>query len=135
MLWEQKIVPSFRTQSGLLFVRNGFVAEEAGVNVETRLDYIQIPVIAKVKVGPVYGLGGITGGYRVGATSVVNDVKTKLKKENLNRLDFGAQVGFGFKVLFFGIEGRYNWGLSNVSKVEGQDFKNKYFQLGVHFML
>jgi hypothetical protein len=135
VLWEQKIIPLIRLQSGLTYVQNGLKTESAGVETKLNLNYLQIPVIAKVKVAMFYGLAGFTGGYRVAATTVVNDQKIKVDKESLNRLDLGAQVGVGFKILFFGIEGRYNWGLSNVYSAENADAKNRYFQLGIHFML
>jgi hypothetical protein len=135
VLWEQKLVPILRLQSGLVYVQNGFKTETAGIESLTKLNYLQVPVIAKVKILAFYGLAGFTGGYRVAASNVTNDVKVKIESDQLNRFDFGAQVGLGFKILFFGIEGRYNWGLSNISKADGVDYNNRYFQLGVHFML
>lgn len=135
VLWEQKIIPTLRFQSGLVYVQNGMKSETNAVDTRINLNYLQIPLVLKLKVLSFYGLAGFTGGYRVAANTVVNDVKTKLNKDDLNRLDFGAQVGLGFKILFFGIEGRYNWGLSNVYTSENSNAKNRYFQLGIHFMM
>ena len=133
VLWEQKIVPALRFQSGLLYIQNGVQSESGDVKVN--LNYIQLPLVAKVKILAFYGLAGFTGGYRVAANRVKNGTKTDLNKDDLNRIDIGAQVGLGFKILFFGIEGRYNWGLSNIYKAEGSNTKNRYLELGIHFML
>ncbi len=135
VLWEQKIIPAIRFQSGLLYLQNGVLDKTGNIETKVTLDYVQLPIIAKVKILAFYGLGGFTGGYRVAATTVVDGNTTKINKDDLNRVDIGAQVGLGFKILFFGIEGRYNWGLSNIYKAEDTNTKNRSFQLGIHFML
>ncbi|MDR0385164.1 MAG: porin family protein [Prevotellaceae bacterium] len=42
---------------------------------------------------------------------------------NIKRLDWGVGLGAGVEIWKFQIEGRYNWGLQNLSKV--RDFKLK----------
>ena len=117
-----------------MYVQNGVQSTTAGIDTRLNLNYLQIPVVAKLKIAMFYGLAGITGGYRVAATSVIGDTKTDVPKDDLNRLDFGAQVGVGVKILFFGIEGRYNWGLSNIYTSDAVTANNRYLQLGVHVM-
>ena len=66
VMWEQKIIPSIRVQSGFLFIQNGFKHKDNSAIDYTSINYLTIPMIGKVKVGPVYGLAGITTGFRVG---------------------------------------------------------------------
>jgi hypothetical protein len=130
---DMQIAPSLKFQSGLWYVRNGGTLKDKPYKL--RLNYIQIPTLAKVKIGPIYALTGFTTSYRVAAVFVDGDDEIKANKNNFKRFDFGFQLGGGFKTLFFSVEARYNWGLSNIVKDGSGDFKNRYFQLGVNVML
>ena len=117
-----------------LFIQNVF--SDAGNGHDyTTLNYLTIPIVGKVKVGPIYGLAGITSGFRVGGShNLTNGTSTKVSSDDYKGYDFGAQLGLGFQLLIFGIEGRYTWGLTDITK-GGGDVNNSAFELGVHVHL
>ena len=135
VLWEHKIVPLVRVQSGLLFVQNGYSLEGIPNADFTTLNYLQLPVIAKLKLGPVYALGGITSALRVGgATNFADGTSEKVSSDDYKSYDFGAQVGLGFQFLIIGIEARYTWGLTNIAQ-QGVAVNNQAFSVGAHLHL
>jgi opacity protein-like surface antigen len=110
---------NFHVQGELLYSSEG--ADDAN------LDYLRIPVLAKyyvmqglsVQVGPEFG-------FKIGGDDFVDDVTKSF--------DFGIGAGVGYELsmgLFF--DARYNLGLSNISDVDGGDFKNTNFQIGAGY--
>lgn len=123
-----KLVPLFKFQTGLLYVRNGASIGDMDI----RLDYLTLPALLKIKIGPMYATTGFTGSVRVGASSKIDDEVEKLDADDLNWYDLGAQLGVGVKILFIGVEARYNWGLAHVLKESSNvDYNNRYFHLGL----
>lgn len=137
-VWEHKIFPSLRFHSGLVYDQNGFKVDNNLLGLEkVRYDYLTVPVIAKVQILRFYALGGMTGGLRLGGKQFFEDGSTeKIDSGDLKTYDFAAQLGLGFEIAFIGIEGRYNWGLTDLNKVDAaESIQNRYFQLGVHVKL
>lgn len=93
--------------------------------VELKLHYVSIPVALRVKLGPIYGLGGVNGAIKVAGKLKVNDNDADV---DVSTFDAGAHLGLGVKVLKFGIEAKYNWGLVDI--IEDSDSKTEFFQLG-----
>ena len=83
--------------------------------------------------GPYFGIGLFgTDKYTVG------DIKSKpetFSKDNLQRFDFGLGLRAGVSMfdhyrLFIG----YDWGLVNISNVDGLDINNRNFYIGASYM-
>ena len=97
-----------------------------------RLDYINIPVLAKFMV--VDGLSVEAGpqiGFLTSSKLESEDIKDLVKKT-----DFSALLGLGY-MLDGGLNfaARYNFGLSNISDNDlNLDLKNGIFQLSVGYM-
>lgn len=129
---EIKLVPLLRFQTGLLYVRNG-----ANLNNSTfTIDYLQVPALLKIKLGPAYVMTGFTGSVRVGGKVETDGVTEELDSDVFSGFDYGTQFGAGFNFLIFGIEARYNWGLSEiVKKGFGIDYNHRYFELGLKIRL
>jgi hypothetical protein len=134
LIWEHKIIPLIRMQSGLLFVQNGYSLEGLPDYKYTTLNYLQVPIIAKLKVGPVYFMGGLTSALRVGGAAKYEDETIKVTSDDFKSYDFGAQVGLGFQILIIGIEARYTWGLTDIAN-SGAEINNQAFSLGAHIHL
>ena len=96
---------------------------------DLRLDYLNIPVMAKVNLGPLFLQGGVQFGFLVGKPEVgryITNVRmgTLLDKDSYNSFDFGvgAGLGFNFNRRFFA-EARYTHSLTNVFDPNDDYFK------------
>ena len=125
-------------QPELIFSRQGVALRQEikgfGLNVsinnaDIRLDYLNIPVMAKVNLGPLFLQGGVQFGFLVGKPEVgryITNVRmgTLLDKDSYNSFDFGvgAGLGFNFNRRFFA-EARYTHSLTNVFDPNDDYFK------------
>ena len=125
-------------QPELIFSRQGVALRQEikgfGLNVsinnaDIRLDYLNIPVMAKVNLGPLFLQGGVQFGFLVGKPEVsryITNVRvgTLLDKDSYNSFDFGVGAGLGFNLnrrLF--VEARYTHSLTNVFDPTDDYFK------------
>ena len=72
-------------------------------------------------------------GFLVGAESKVGDVEVD-QKDNYSTIDFSWTFGAGY--LFpsgFGVDARYNHGISNISDVNAVEVRNRVFQFGLFY--
>jgi len=91
------------------------------------LHIISIPVYAKVKIGPVFGLGGIAANFKVAEKVFIDGNSAKpTESQKSSSVDFPVFLGAGVKILIFTLEARYHWGLVDVN----QGLHNQYLQLG-----
>jgi hypothetical protein len=101
---------------GFRSVYDGFISGEYNFN----LNYIDLPVLAVVKLGTLELHAGPYVSYLIGA-----NVKTEgplgagyreLNRDNFNTLDYGLAGGVGFNFGEIQIGARYNYGLKEVAK-------------------
>lgn len=124
-------------QPELIFSRQGVALRQEikgfGFNVsinnaDIRLDYLNIPVMAKVNLGPLFLQGGVQFGFLVSKPKVNRlpntSLFTLLDKDSYNSFDFGVGVGLGFNFnrRFFA-EARYIHSLTNVFDPNDDYFK------------
>ncbi|GAH00873.1 unnamed protein product, partial [marine sediment metagenome] len=114
-----------------------------------KLDYLEIPVLAKIIVptpggvkpclfaGPVLALK-LSG--KMKAEYAGESVEEDIEDEDMKSTDFGLVIGagldFGLGVSGMGkltVDIRYSLGLSTISTFEGDDVKNGVFSLMVGF--
>lgn len=110
-----------------------------------KLDYIEVPVLATIKLGNFVDIhGGVYGGLLTSATvdskGDVGFSSTTLNRDNFNNLDYGLAAGLSIYLGNFMIGTRYNYGLrpvayTNAAKVFLGDAKNSAAQvsLGITF--
>ena len=115
---------------------------------DIKLDYLNIPVMAKVNLGPLFLQGGVQFGFLVGkpeTSSTVNGrrVTEELDKDAYASFDFGVGAGLGVNLSeHFFIEARYthsltnaldpdNNSLKNASISDKNDFKNAVLSVGL----
>ena len=120
----------FALQPELVFSMQGGKDDAAKLN----LNYINVPLMAqymtldgfRLQTGPQLGI-------LVGAESKVGDVEVDVK-DDLSSIDFSWSFGAGY--LFpsgFGIDARYNHGISNISDDESFEARNRVFQVGLFY--
>jgi hypothetical protein len=137
---EFTITDKFSIQPELLYSGQGYKYEEFLYKDVTKLDYINIPVMAKFYVAEGFSLeAGPQIGFLISAEEDwyengqggVYDIKNEIEST-----DFGLNFGAGYKLdngLNFGV--RYNLGLSNVYKNYGfnYDTNNSVLQISVGY--
>ncbi len=128
---DHKLVPLLSLGTGVEYLQNGYSASVDLMGVSTDYKYIYhtigVPIYAKAKVGPIYGLAGISPNFIIGESLVVNDEKTDSDSEP-NWFDAPVFVGAGFKFLMLSVEARYHWGLIDI--YDSGSMRNQYLQIG-----
>jgi len=126
-------------QPEILYVRMGMKGTYEGSTIEYRLNYIQVPLLLKVRVipvGPVRPIiyAGGYGSYMLSAKGVMSSSEGSESAdigEMFEKIDYGVVGGAGveFKLpgLLLSVEGRYCLGLANIAKDagEGESGKNR----------
>ncbi|WP_327018593.1 porin family protein [Croceibacter atlanticus] len=138
---EIPVSDRFSVQPEVLYSGQGLQSEEDGIESKIKLDYINVPVLAKFYLTDGLSLeGGPQFGFLVNDEFEIEDSNgNSIEVEDLDAasFDLGAALGLGYKFtngLF--LQGRYVLGLSNVddSEEEGafeDDLTNSTLQFSV----
>lgn len=96
--------------------------------IEQKLDYINIPVLLQYM---------FDNGFRLQAGPQLGLLVRADNKDNFNSMDLGIGLGISYVVpsTGFGIDLRYNHGLSNINKSDAVKSFNRGVQLGVFYIL
>lgn len=108
--------------TALMYFQNGSRQND---NNKIRLHYLNIPVSLRVQVGPVYALGGINGGIKLGGENYILGIKSDVK--DINTWDAGVHLALGAKIGPIGVEAKYNWGIVDLNN----GYNSEYLQLGI----
>ena len=120
-------------QSEVLYSQKGAQIEEGGMTAKLKLDYVDIPVLARVS-SPASGgasfhvFAGPSFAVRVSAkteASFEDEEQSEDIGDDVERFDLGLVAGAGLEFGRFVIDGRYTWGLSNINKDDEDDVKIK----------
>ena len=134
-----QIGASYATGGIFGVIVGGYYSEKgfdvADTNDRVRLSYIEVPVMAVVRlpflervIGPrVYG--GINGGFEVSCKT--EGLVSSTFCDETNSFDFGLKGGIGLQVLFFGLDFAYTYGLSDVAKEEDLKINNRAWSLAL----
>ncbi len=138
---EIMISEQFAFQPELLYSAQGSDwSEDDGFEGTTKLDYLNIPLMAKYYVAEGFSL---EAGPQIGLLLSAKDVEEGEEdfdlKDFVKGTDFGVNLGLGYKMesgLNFGA--RYNLGLSDNLDVdefeaEGAEYKNSVIQVSVGY--
>ncbi|MEO7263612.1 MAG: porin family protein [Ferruginibacter sp.] len=130
------LAPQLALQPEVVYSAQG--AKYSVLNVENKINlgYINVPVLFQYMFNNGFRLqAGPQVGFLVGAKHEVGSVKTDIK-DNLKTVDFGLGAGIGYVHVpsGFGVDARYNVGLSNINESGTVNSKNRGFQLGVFYL-
>lgn len=99
----------------------------------TKLDYINIPILANVYVAPGFAVKlGLQPGFNVNSKAKSNGVAVEADFD-AKTVDLSIPIGLSYEFNNFVIDGRYNWGVTKVAK-DG-DSKNSVFQITLGYKL
>lgn len=128
---EIEMSDTFSIQPELLYSGQGYTADG---DVTGKVDYINLPVMAKFYVGEGISLeAGPQIGFLASAKADVGGESTDIK-DALKSTDFALNLGAGYKLdsgLNFGL--RYSMGLTDVLDGDSNGFKHSVLQLSVGF--
>ena len=124
---DTKIIPLLDFGSGLEYYKNGVKIDDAN---KRELHYLSVPLDLKLKIGPVYALGGFSPSIKVAERITIDGSTEKpTDAQKAEWFDIPFFLGAGVKILFISIEARYHWGIMEVT----DGYKSQSFQLGAGF--
>jgi len=122
----------FAVQPELVFSTQG--GQDDGEDFKLKLNYINVPVLAqymfdggfRIQTGPQIG-------FLTGAETKSDDVEVDVD-DQIQSIDFSWAFGGSYlSPSGFGVDVRYNLGISNISDISGFEAKNRVFQVGVFY--
>ena len=121
-------------QPEVIYSRQGAAWEQKNIlgefKKDLKLDYFNIPVMAKVNLGPLFLQGGVQFGFLVGKPEVsytrgAQRVTEKVDKDAYASFDFGVGAGLGVNLSqHFFVEARYTHSLTNALDPNNNSLKN-----------
>jgi hypothetical protein len=123
----------FAIQPELVFSMQGGQNEDND-DVKLKLNYINIPVLAQYMFKDGFRLQtGPQIGILLSSEVKINDVEIDVD-DTYKNIDFSWAFGAGY--LFksgFGVDARYNLGISDITETDANKAKNSVFQVGVFY--
>lgn len=135
-------------ESGIYYTQKGAEFTEEGITVTGKLDYIEVPVLAKISLGPPgpFSPHVVVGPYAAfntkaefeassGSASLSEDFS-----DQTSDLDFGAIAGvgadFNLGLTKLNVSARYSYGFSNIndSDFEVDEENNRVFMISAGIM-
>lgn len=123
-------------QPEVIYSRQGAAWEQKNIlgefKKDLKLDYLNIPVMAKVNLGPLFLQGGVQFGFLVGkpeTSSTVNGLRVteQVEKDAYASFDFGVGAGLGVNLSqHFFVEARYTHSLTNALDPNNNSLKNAH---------
>jgi hypothetical protein len=123
-------------QPEIVYSGQGAKFTTAGVETKINLDNINIPLLLQYMFDNGFRIqAGPQIGFLVNAKSKTNGNSTDIKN-NLKKVDFGLGAGVGYvhPPTGFGVDARYNLGLSNINDNSSVKSYNRGFQIGVFYL-
>ena len=108
----------------------------AGVVTNINLGYINVPLLIQYMFDNGFRLeAGPQVGFLVNAKAETNSAKSDIKKSfKSTDLSLGIGMGYVFVPSGFGMDARFNLGLSNINENSSVKSTNTGFQLGVFYL-
>jgi Outer membrane protein beta-barrel domain len=126
----------FALQPELVYSVQGTQYTVAGENVKLNLNYVNVPLLLQYMFDNGFRLqAGPQLGILASAKSEVNNTNADVK-DDFENIDLGLSVGASYvnPKSNFGIDIRYNHGLSNINKSGTTDYFNRGLQAGVFYL-
>ena len=105
-------------------------------NTDLKLNYINVPLLVQYMFDNGFRIqAGPQLGYLLNAESENNNSSNDLT-DNFKSIDMGLSLGASYvhPPTGFGVDARYNFGLTNISDSSNLDTTNRGFQVGVFYL-
>jgi len=123
-------------QPELIYSLQGAKYMNSGVETNIKLGYINVPILLQYMFDNGFRLqAGPQIGFLVNAKSKTPNSTVDIK-DNFKKVDVGLGAGIGYvnPKSNFGVDARYNFGLSDINKNSTVKSNNRGFQLGVFYL-
>ena len=133
---EYQLSDIFSISGGALYSQQGCEWSEDGSTRTNKLDYINIPILANVYVVKNLAVKvGLQPAFNVNSKQKASkgDASAQEALDGTKTFDCSIPVGLSYEYKNIVIDGRYNFGLTKVSKYA--DSKNSVFQLTLGYKL
>ncbi|WP_068854843.1 porin family protein [Leyella lascolaii] len=133
---EYQLSDIFSISGGALYSQQGCEWSEDGSTRTNKLDYINIPILANVYVVKNLAVKvGLQPAFNVNSKQKASKGDSSIQGsiEGIKTFDFSIPIGLSYEYKNIVIDGRYNFGLTKISKYA--DSKNSVFQLTLGYKL
>lgn len=130
------VAPQFAIQPEVVYSSQGAKFTASNTESKLKLGYINVPVMFQYMFDNGFRLqAGPQVGFLINAETETNGASTDIKN-NLKTVDFGLGAGVGYvhTPSGFGVDARYNLGLSNINESDAVKSTNRGFQVGVFYL-
>ena len=130
------LAPQLALQPEVVYSAQGAKYTIANTESKLKLGYINVPVMFQYMFDNGFRLqAGPQVGFLINAESETNGASTDVKN-NLKTVDFGLGAGIGYVHVpsGFGVDARYNLGLSNINENDAIKSTNRGVQVGVFYL-
>ncbi len=131
------LTPSFSLQPEVYYSSQGAKIPINNNTLNLNLSYINVPFLLQYNFANGFRLqGGPQVGFLVGVSDKVNDEELNaVSTANFKSVDVSLPVGISYLGYSgFGVDTRYNLGLTNINKTASPSAKNSVFQVGVFYL-
>jgi hypothetical protein len=132
------VTPQLSVQPEVVYSSQGTKYTVGNQEHDLKLNYVNIPVMLQANVGGgLYAEAGPQIGFLVGTADKVGDVETDyFTTQDFKKTDVAVGFGLGYSGLSgFGVDARYNLGLTNINNVGTNKIKNNVLQIGLTMRL
>jgi len=138
MFLTLNVLPGIGIQPEIIFTQKGATTESNGAGWSLRLDYVDIPVLARIDVGAAgvqaYLFGGPSFNINLDARITAGDDDDDVS-DDVEKREVAVVAGLGLQVGKFLVEGRWTEGLMNISRDPEEGLRNRSFAImaGIRF--
>jgi len=136
LLGHIHLSPQFSLQPEVMYSGQGAEFKTGNVDSDLKLGYINVPVQLQYMFDNGFRIqGGPQVGFLVNAKTEIGNTEIDVKNQ-FKTVDFGITAGLSYvhPPTGFGVDARYNLGLSDISESAANEIKNRGFQIGVFYL-
>lgn len=130
--FEYQVSDIFSLSAGALYSMQGCKNTIQDVDVTTKLDYINVPILANVYVAKGFAVKlGLQPSFKVNYKFSVDGDSFDGEKwgPKANGVDLSIPVGVSYEYQNFVLDGRYNFGVTKAFDSKAEKSKNSVFQI------
>jgi hypothetical protein len=136
LLGHIHLAPQLALQPEIVYSAQGTKYTALNQEHKINLGYVNVPVLFQYMFDNGFRLeAGPQVGFLISANDKVGSAKLDVK-DGYKTVDFGLGAGVGYvhTPSGFGVDARYNLGLSDISESSTNKLNNRGFQLGVFYL-
>jgi hypothetical protein len=128
---DLKLVPALFLNVGLLYSQQGAIVDEKQLgDIEFKAGYLDFPIGLKVKLGPMFVTGGVSGNIKI-----EDNFDSIDSASEIDGFDWVYSVGVGLQVSVVSLDVRWNNSFSDTGEISFNDtfdpIENSYFLVGL----